>query len=279
MNHIAISASRLSTWLSCKWQYYCKYNLKLPDVSNPKTLLGSCIHEVLELISCPSKQEKRKKYIIFSVQSKELHSVIIRLFNRLFKRYAITEVVGKGDKELNLRELGLKLLVDAFCRGYDVDLKVLDVEKKFDIQVSENISIKGFIDKVCELSEDTLELVDYKSGVPYSVDKCNEEEFQPFLYKIAVKTLYPKYKYSLFNFHFLKNKKTVSVLKTDEQLDEFLKFSITQGILMLKLTEKDATCTKSFKCNTMCSFKEPNQALGYSGCPAFYDKNGESIYK
>lgn len=279
MEHISISASRLSTWLSCRWQYYCKYHLKLPDVSYPKTLLGSCIHEVLELISCPSKQGKRRLYISHSLNTKVLHPVIIKLFYKLFKRFKIPETIGAGDKELNLKELGLKLLVDAFCRGYDIDLKVLDVEKKFDIQVSENVSIKGFIDKVCELSEDTLELVDYKSGVPYSVDKCETEEFQPFLYKIAVKTLYPKYKHSLFNFHFLKNKKTVSVLKTDEELDEFLKFAITQGILMLKLTEKDATTTKSFKCGTMCSFKEPNKALGYMGCPAYYNKDGESIYK
>lgn len=272
---INVSPSRLRLFLDCKWAYFCKYVLKLPDEGNPKTSLGSLIHEILEILYKPYSQEKRKKYILYVLENDKLHPIIEKIYFKKIKTFNIPKIYGKKDE--NLHELGLKLTINALKFGYNPNSKCINVEKEFVIPVSENVNIKGFIDKVSELDKDTIELTDYKSGAPYSYEKCGEE-LQPYFYKIAAQHLYKNYKNVLFNFHFLKNKKIVPVVKTEEELIKYLKFIISQGKEMLKFTEKDAITNKTWSCD-WCKFKKPNKDLKYTGCPAFYDKEGKSLFK
>src|SRR6478735_2732864 len=58
-NKIKISASRLKTFQSCSWQYYCKYVLKLPDTTNNGALMGTECHTVFE---CLLKPRHKKLY-------------------------------------------------------------------------------------------------------------------------------------------------------------------------------------------------------------------------
>jgi hypothetical protein len=174
--------------------------------------------------------------------------------------------------------LGRKLLKNAFAKGYDSISRVISVECAFDIKITENVSIKGFIDKVTEIDENTIELTDYKSGAPFSIEAC-QSEYQPYFYKIAAKTLFPQYKNHIFSFHFLKNKKTITVDITNKDLKKFRKYIIEKGMEMLKLTEETATHNRSWKCERFCKAKDPNFELGYMGCPAFYSKSGEYLYR
>ena len=43
----------------CSWQYWCKYQLKLPDKTNDGALKGSIVHLVLE---CLGKKRHKKHY-------------------------------------------------------------------------------------------------------------------------------------------------------------------------------------------------------------------------
>lgn len=269
MEVIPVSPSRLAVFVGCEWQYVAKYILKLPDESGPKTRLGSGIHELFECLSAPSKHEKRRKYIEFSIANEGLHPTIHRYLYKIYKKFTIPE---------DLYLLGVKLVYTSFIKGYDRTSKVLDVEKRFEIPITEHVSIKGFIDKVIEIDKDTIELIDFKSGQPKNEIAC-QEEYQPYFYKIAAKILYPNYKYHIFSFHFLKNRKIITVDKSQEELDQFLKFIVAQGIAMLKITKENATCTKSFKCTRFCQARLPMPEHGYTGCPAFFDKNSEPLYK
>jgi RecB family exonuclease len=148
----------------------------LPDESSPKALVGSAIHEVFELLSDPKKQERRKKYIFHSVLTSELHPSIDKLFSKFMVKYKIPQL---DKKELDLHEMGRDLMLSTFQMGYQPHTKVLAVEKLFEIPVTDKVWIKGYIDRVCELDKDTIELTDYKSGQPFNQEKC-EAEFQPF---------------------------------------------------------------------------------------------------
>ncbi len=266
---INVSPSRLKTWETCKRQYFYKYKSKLPDPSKPKTRVGSMIHEILECVSTPAKFERRKAYILYAIETRTNHPVILRSLKKLCKKFEIPE----GD----LVEYAHKLMLDTFTKGYDIHCPVVAVEQEFHIKVSDKVYLKGFIDKIVEIDEETLETVDYKSGVPFNEEKC-QTEFQPYFYKIAAQKLFPKYKNHIFSFHFLKNKKIITVVKTQDELDRFLKYIISQGILMLTITEETAIVTKSWSCQHMCAFKDPKPELGHMGCPAFYDKQGKSLW-
>lgn len=264
-----VSSSKLATFRKCKYSYYAKYILLLPDISGDKTRNGSLLHELFELITHPKKFEKRKKYIVFSRQTGLLHNTIKRFMLKLWKKYRIPE---------ELQVVGVKLAVDSFYKGFDINSKVLEVEKEFLLPLENGIFLKGFIDRVSEISEDTIELTDYKSGVPYNELKC-QEEIQPFIYKIAAKILWPKYKNILFNFYFLKNKKIIHVNKTDRELEVFRKGLLEDSVKMLNFTPEKAIPSKGWWCKAICQFREPNKEKLYSGCPAFFDKNGKPLYK
>jgi ATP-dependent exoDNAse (exonuclease V) beta subunit len=248
----------------------------MPDKGNAKTWLGSCVHEIFELISCPQKQERRKKYILHTIKNKQLHPVLDRIYSKFLIKYKIP-----GDHKDDLHEMGKSLIINAFIQGYDHDLKVIGTEINFKLLIAENnhfrVYINGFIDRVCEKNSEIAILTDYKTGRPFSENDC-KNEYQPYFYKIAFKKNFPNYKYSIFNFHFLKNKKIITVPKTDEELEAFKNFIITQAKIMLNFSEKDASCNRTWLCN-YCAFQKPNKELKYSGCPAFFDKDGNSLYK
>lgn len=266
MEPIYVSPSRLRVFRDCPWSYYCKYVLKLPDEGGHKTHLGSLIHEIFENLSTPSKSDRRKKYVLYSIKGGTIHNVILRFYAKMLKKYKIPD---------DLHDLGRKLILDAFRTGFDIKNKIIGVEKEFSIRVADDVFIKGFIDLVVELSTDTIELTDYKSGVPYNEEKC-QDEYQPFFYKIAAKILYPGYKNYLFNFHFLKNRKTITVDKTEQELSDFLKEIIVEGRKMLQISKENAITKRTWKCKNMCAFKHPNKEMNYMGCREFYDKNGKS---
>ena len=56
---ITISASKLDTFESCSWTYWCKYHLKMPSLPNLGATKGTVCHAVFEHIV----HEKRQKYI------------------------------------------------------------------------------------------------------------------------------------------------------------------------------------------------------------------------
>lgn len=262
-----ISPSRLKLFEDCGYAFYCKYFLNLPDVAGDKTRLGSALHSLFELLAKPSRI-KRKEYVVFTKKTGLLHLVVKRLLSKLYGQYKIPE---------ELRELGNKLILENFCRGYDIDSKVIEVEKEFTIPIAGGINIHGYIDRISEISKDTIILVDYKSGAPFNEAQCRKE-LQPFFYKMAAKVLYPQYKNVLFEFYFLKNKKIISVHKTDNELSEFKEKLLEAAKRMLNFTKENAIPNKTWKCN-FCQFKNPRPEVKFLGCPAHFDKNGQSLWK
>jgi CRISPR/Cas system-associated exonuclease Cas4 (RecB family) len=48
---IKLSATRVSSFLSCKQKYWFSYHERLPKVANPSFKLGTAVHETLELLA------------------------------------------------------------------------------------------------------------------------------------------------------------------------------------------------------------------------------------
>ncbi len=268
----------MKTLTECEQNFIGKYVYKLPEEMSPKVHIGSLLHTIFECLSNPKKTEKIQEYrrslVLESAKNKEIHPTLKKLYFILIAKYKVPQ---------DLHELGLDLMLDAFIKGYDVHYPVVGVEDYFEIKITEHIGIRGYIDRVIDISNlhpNTCEAKDYKSGVPFAVEKC-KEEFQPYFYVMAIKTLYPQFKHVLFSFHFLKNHKTVHVDVTDEDLEEYKNKIVAAGIRIKKIMKDSsiAVPTKNWKCNTVCNAKHPNKEFGYTGCPLFYNERGEYRFK
>jgi ATP-dependent helicase/DNAse subunit B len=169
---IKLSASKIKTLQTCSYLYYCKYVLKLPDVTNSGASRGLCAHTVLECMVNP----RHKKHFYLMEQG-----VMPPSIERLILKHARALNVADPDNMTMIREMiSTAIKNDFYCFG----AKELRAEDEFRLE-SENYIINGFIDKTA-IYPDRIEIWDYKT----SKAKFSKEEIaanlQVLMYSLAV---------------------------------------------------------------------------------------------
>jgi hypothetical protein len=196
-----LSASSGKTYDQCEFKFLVEYGIG-PDLrysfkENYAASLGSHMHEVFEKIAkgelTPdnwltwSKARQPKLYELAKVKYPEcdciadqVHVDCLHLFNCLFGRDPIFNPLESG-------------------------IKILGVEKRFKEKVG-GVTIKGFMDLVLELDEDTIEVYDYKTGTwTLSHDQACKD-LQVLMYYMAAKILWPQYKNVLVTLDYIQRK-------------------------------------------------------------------------
>ncbi len=197
-----LSASRIKTAKECSWKYWCKYKLKLPDLSNDGASRGTVCHLVLELLCIP----KRKKYYNKIIKSQDIFAV--PCVQRLVEIWA---------RKLNVDDPeNIDLIKSMTLNGLEYDYfgnkigKVSEEfsEKKFDIIVDEEgkrYHINGFIDKLFLYKKQGVALIrDFKTSKEVFKGDEIDNNLQDLIYSLATKTLYPEYNKRQCEFIFLK---------------------------------------------------------------------------
>ncbi|MFH1598372.1 MAG: UvrD-helicase domain-containing protein [Patescibacteria group bacterium] len=124
------------------------------------------------------------------------------------------------------------------------------LEKGFSIKVGE-YSIRGFIDRVDQLPDDKVEIIDYKTGrVPKTKKDVDYEQL--FIYAMAAEQALSE-EAGLLSFYYLEGNQKFSVSPTEEDIN-----AVTERIkdTAQKIYQSDFKATPSvFKCR-YCDFKE-----------------------
>jgi len=203
-------------------------------------LQGSIVHQALEWMI---KLRKRGKTNV------EPMWLLNRAWDELTEQspeIAIRRVTTRIDKETG----GLKeaadfkkcrvaletVLNDQFYNPYQ--LNVIDSEQWFALEMPGKIwecqdqdgnlhqfATRGFIDFTHELDEETLEIVDWKTGARksfYTQEPIDEVvlmgEIQPRLYHLAAYFLYPKYKNILITFYYTNSGGPITIALSQDDL-------------------------------------------------------------
>ena len=198
-----LSASKIKTMSGCSWQYWCKYQLKLPDKTNDGALKGSIVHLVLE---CLGKKRHKKHYkTILKTGKIESSKAVINLVLKHAKRDNLL------DDPLNLEDMENMifrgLVYDFFGDRYGKPTKIIS-EKDFEIEINEkdfSYKVKGFIDKLFIYKKKSIALIrDFKTNKKVYEGKEVTDNLQDYIYTLAVKKLYPEFKNIKMEFVFLK---------------------------------------------------------------------------
>ncbi len=96
---------------------------------------------------------------------------------------------------------------------------IIDVEHKFELKIKhegEEIPVIGYIDIITELDDETIEIVDWKSGkYTMSYEECSKDP-QLLIYNLAVRSEFPSYKNFFITIWYLRsNAMTLSFGKED----------------------------------------------------------------
>jgi len=183
---IKISASRLKTFESCSWMYFCKYVLKMPDKGNKGANKGSICHVVYECLWKKGRAE-RKKYIKNLIKRQTIEAIpsIARLVRRQIKQYEFLETADFG----HISEMIIKGVSQ---EGFLPDSKIYEYETEGEFKIDiGNVTIGGFIDGFIK-NKKTGEVIirDYKSSKKRFTPKEINYNVQALTYALATYKLH-----------------------------------------------------------------------------------------
>ena len=245
MKDIKLSATRISTFLKCKRKYWFQYVEHLPKLSNPSFKLGLACHESLELAG--KIWIKKEKF------SKTDKQKILGYYDKISIREGIEEMAVHAEG---------KRLVKNRINDFALGTKIISLEERFgfgngnypDLKTNLGIPLIGAMDKVIELDEDSLLVVDYKTSRTAPTADQLKEDLQLSLYDLVANLIWPKYKRIILCLDMLRSE-PIYTYRTVEQREDFNKYLTVVYKEMASLKEKGAYASLNTFC-PWCDFKD-----------------------
>ena len=263
MNINGISPSAYDTYSWCQWRFYLTQILGFEDTSGPAAVMGNLGHKVLEVLSRASIVKHDPKSKIW--QPDYLWKVS---FNRYYNELPMICEQIEPAKLKKLAQGVQDLIHGEYSPIRD---NTISAEAKFYVPFEEKefflketgkyFAIRGRIDRVDKIDDETVEIIDYKTGSRVcwnSADrhkKTPEDLFcdiQPKMYHMAAKHLYPWAKNFLVTFIYLTDGGAVTVPFTDPDYHETKQ--IIRNRFKAIRANVDPQRNITWKCKTMCSF-------------------------
>jgi DNA helicase-2/ATP-dependent DNA helicase PcrA len=206
-----------------------------PAVSEPLTLSPSA---VMGYRACPQQFLFEKLWSIEGEAKatwtfgRVIHATIRRAVAELKKgrklpfeevrRIYETEwsAIGYEDdyQEQEYKKDGLEQLETFYTTLCETQLEILEQEKTFELDLENNVIVKGRIDQINSLGRKDVEIVDYKTGKAKKDSEANKD-LQLSIYAIAAKEIFELNPVRLV-FHYLQDNKRQATTRSAKQLTE-----------------------------------------------------------
>lgn len=264
----------------CEQQYFLEYVLGWRGPSNKKADKGTITHKVLEILAVIKKCEQ-DGVLTFddeccgTINTKDycMDSIIEKVYHYYTNQFTHHEWTKKDF--VDCRDWSYKAI--ALNNGmFDPrNRKIISPEQHFDIiidkpwadyqfdteeeTISGKLGLKGTIDLITEIDNNTLEIVDWKTGKRLDWGTGQEKtqaklqnDPQLMIYHYAVSKLFPQYDYVIITIFFINDGGPFSILfdKNDLQRTEDM---LRQKFDIIKKTKKPRL-NKTWMCNKLCHF-------------------------
>ena len=289
----------------CEQQYFIEYVLGHRGASNKKADKGTIVHKVLEILAGIklSQQNKTKEYNddilgFINVTKYNLDHIIEQVYQhytsqfkhhewtekdlkdcRLWVNKAITDHNGIFDprsRNIVQPEQRFDIIIDRSWANYKYETKDGIIEGK--------LAIKGTIDLITKVNEDTLEVVDWKTGKRLDWATGQEKTLEKLykdpqlkIYHYALSKLYPDYQHIIMTINFINDGGAFSLCFDKSDL------SSTEDLIRKKFEEikrcKKPRLSKTWKCSKLCHFGK-NSFENYKNIlPIVEYRDGQSCNK
>jgi hypothetical protein len=261
-------------------QYFIEYNLGIRSPSNQKADKGTIVHKVLEILAYIklTEQNNEKFYnddIIgqVNITNYNLDHITEQVYNYYSSQFKHHEWKVKDYKDCHLWVN--KALTDHNGSFDPRTRNIVQPEQRFDIVIDKpwanykyvtkndiiegKLAIKGTIDLITKVNDNTIEIIDWKSGKRLDWATGQEKTFaklqedpQLKLYHYAVSHLYPKIDHIIFTINFINDGGAFTICydKSDLPSTELM---IKNKFETIKNT-KAPQLNKTWKCTKLCHF-------------------------
>jgi len=264
----------------CEQQYFFEYVLGWRGPSNKKADKGTIVHKVLEILAVIKQGLQDNKKIVDDDTIGKIDT------NKYNLDHIIEQVYQYYTKQFSHHEWEKKDYKDCYSWVYKAinyhngmfdprNRTIVCPEQRFDITIEQpwsyykyetnegvlegNLAIKGTIDLITKIDDDTYELIDWKTGRRLDwatgAEKTQEKlETDPQLsiYHYALKKIYPNVKNIIVTIYFINDGGPFSVCFNESDLSKTEQM-LRDKFEYIKKTKKPKL-NKSWICNKLCHF-------------------------
>lgn len=202
-----LSYSQIDTFLTCPLQYKYRYVIKLPVPQSAALSFGDTIHKTMETFYGEVKKGQKPTV-----------DDLLHIYTGQWRS------VGYGEKsyEAKMKAHGEELLREYYELGYEEGKVPRSLEDSFKLKITPTLTIGGKVDRVDQLADGKIEIIDYKTGkAPKTRDV--RKDLQLTVYAMAA-TDQGVYAYRpedvIVSFYFFEGQQKVTGTRTKEQLEE-----------------------------------------------------------
>lgn len=260
----AFSFSQIKTYQTCPYKYKLGHVLKLPSKGSASFSFGQTIHATLHQFYAKIKElnsaSQGSLFDLASPSEQKVNSDDDIQVPSLDELLHIYESAWIGDWYKNKRQReeyyqkGKEILKTFYALEKDNWNIPEKLESWFKIKIGD-YTIQGRMDRVDQLEDGTLEIIDYKTGKTREKLTAEDKE-QLLIYQIAATAL-PDYRNvgetSKLTFFYMNDSVRTSFVGSEKEI-EALKQKITKTLD--KLHTQDFTATPSKFVCSFCDFKE-----------------------
>ena len=238
-----LTYSRINSFQVCPMHYYMQYVLNVPMPPSGSLSFGTSMHNTMRMFyqqQLLNKKENSKK--------KKAVETILNIYGQNW----VSRGFESKEQEEKMKAQGEEWLKDYVENEFNPEILPIELEMPFTLKI-EDLKVGGRIDRVDKLSNDTLEIIDYKTGSAKD-EKYLKKDLQLAIYALAVTQS------DLFNqpidklklsYYFFETGEKISIDGSAKRLEEARK-----EILEIKkeIEQSDFACSGSYICKQGCEY-------------------------
>ncbi|MFC1678217.1 ATP-dependent helicase [Patescibacteria group bacterium] len=221
------SYTQLAAFGNCPYQYYFAHIIKVPRRSKFTFSFGQTMHLALQRIFQKTQEKKglgQESLFSPSTSSGQVEKKKTKKANitweeirEIYESAWIDEWYDSKQQKEEYRKLGQESLKNYYEKYKDNWPQAVSLEQGINLKIS-GYRIFGKIDRIDELKQGKVQIVDYKTGTPKDPDKISpEDKEQLLIYQLAAEQALNK-KIDNLQFYYLNNNSEINFVGSEEEL-------------------------------------------------------------
>jgi len=236
-----LSYSQMQTFDICPLHYKLRYIMKVPTAQTAAQVYGTSIHAVLR-----DYYQKFARSEVVSIDD----------IPSMLKTNWINEGYTSKEHEKAAFEKAIEVIRNYLIANFNPKIPAIAVELPFQFFASTGLRVGGRIDRIDQLPDGSIEIIDYKTGVNVPSEKDLLDNFQLSVYALASNEMRDPFLHRApdqikLSLHYVEAEKMLTTTRTLDQLI-IAKEKITAKAK--EISDSDYPCSGSMLCQN-CEFK------------------------